>query len=322
MTQEPHGSEATLEALEELSPRWPRIDRKSAYKVFASRMHLRKENALRWMKSMGDFSSSDVMTKEWTRRRPEHRMRFMTLNVAHGRKWATHQALLKKRTVEKNLFAIASLLRREAPDIVALQEADGPSAWSGNFDHVATLARLGQFDHHYRGRHHPFSETRIPMDTGTALLSRSGLKDPSSERFGFSWRDTKGFVVATIPAKAWGDRDIDVVSVHLEFLSPRLKRRQISAMVEVLQDRGRPLILLGDLNCCEELDPQGLEVLKRRLNLRPFEPRGGQPTFPSSRPVLRLDWILATPEIRFVHHRVLPTPLSDHLAVVADLDLT
>ena len=206
---------------------------------------------------MGDFSSSDVMTKEWSRRRPDHRLRFMTLNVAHGRKLATHQALLKKRTVEKNLFAIASLLRREAPDIVALQEADGPSAWSGNFDHVATLARLGRFDHHYRGGHHPFSQTRIPMDTGTALLSRAGLENPSSERFGFSWRDTKGFVVATIPAEAWGDREIDVVSVHLEFLSPRLRRRQISAMVEVLQDRDRPLILLGDLNCCEELDPQG-----------------------------------------------------------------
>ena len=28
-----------------------------------------------------------------------------------------------------------------APDVVALQEADGPSGWSGNFDHVATLAR-------------------------------------------------------------------------------------------------------------------------------------------------------------------------------------
>ena len=70
---------------------------------------------------------------------PAPALRLLTLNVAHGRKLATHQALLSPMTVRRNLEEIASLLRESRADVVALQEADGPSAWSGNFDHVETL---------------------------------------------------------------------------------------------------------------------------------------------------------------------------------------
>jgi hypothetical protein len=56
-------------------------------------------------------------------------LRLLTLNVAHGRKLATHQALLSPATVRKNLEEIASVLRESRADVVALQEADGPSAW-------------------------------------------------------------------------------------------------------------------------------------------------------------------------------------------------
>ncbi|MGH7338345.1 MAG: endonuclease/exonuclease/phosphatase family protein, partial [Myxococcota bacterium] len=61
-------------------------------------------------------------------------LRLLTLNVAHARRQARHQALLAEPALRRNLQAIAQVLRREAADVVALQEADGPSAWSGGFD--------------------------------------------------------------------------------------------------------------------------------------------------------------------------------------------
>ncbi|HXT52108.1 MAG TPA: hypothetical protein VN811_13770, partial [Thermoanaerobaculia bacterium] len=65
----------------------------------------------------------------WRRRLPidagtahAHALRLLTLNVAHGRKLATHQALLSPTTVRRNVEEIASLLRESRADVVALQE--------------------------------------------------------------------------------------------------------------------------------------------------------------------------------------------------------
>src|SRR4029079_1838708 len=80
-------------------------------------------------------------------------VRLLTLNVAHGRKLATHQALLSPETVRRNLEEIGALLRESRADIVALQEADRPSAWSGNFDHVELLPRLADHASCFRGVH-------------------------------------------------------------------------------------------------------------------------------------------------------------------------
>ena len=70
----------------------------------------------------------------------------MTLNAAHGRADGIHQALLEKQSVEENLDKIGRVLKERSPDVVTLQEADGPSIWSGQFDHVAYLAKAGGYE--------------------------------------------------------------------------------------------------------------------------------------------------------------------------------
>ena len=67
-------------------------------------------------------------------------LKVVTLNLAHGRKDAWHQALLRRAAIQANLDEVVRILRQEQPDVVALQEADGPSLWSGRFDHVAYLS--------------------------------------------------------------------------------------------------------------------------------------------------------------------------------------
>ena len=67
-------------------------------------------------------------------------MKVMTLNIAHGRKDGPNQVFQKARTIKSNLDEIAEVVNREKPDVLALQEADGPSIWSGGLDQVKYLA--------------------------------------------------------------------------------------------------------------------------------------------------------------------------------------
>lgn len=248
-------------------------------------------------------------------------LRLLSLNAAHGRSTAAHQALLPRDRTERNVADIGRLVKDVGPEVVALQEADGPSAWSGNFDHVAALADFTEMSSHYRGDHNPFGFGRFNLESGTALLSRLGLESTQSHRFAANWRDTKGFVVAAVRVPQWDGREIDVVSVHLDFLRPQVRRRQILDMVHALIHRRRPLVILGDLNCCWHQEPESLELFEDTLGLRPFEPHRLVPTFPSHRPRRRLDWVLVSSELDFVSHHTLSAPLSDHLVVVADLEL-
>jgi endonuclease/exonuclease/phosphatase family metal-dependent hydrolase len=247
-------------------------------------------------------------------------LRVLTLNIAHARRQAQHQALLKVPTLRRNLAAIAAVLGRERPDLVALQEADGPSAWSGGFDHVETLARLAGFEHAFRGEHNPFSLGRLDLSSGTALLSRLPLEATSSLAFHQNWRDTKGFVTATVAPDALGGLPIDVVSIHLDFLAERVRRRQVEQLVDRFAGSGRPLVVLGDFNCEWGERKRSLEMLQHELRLRPFE-QGAAATFPAWRPMARLDWILISPELEFVRYRTLADRLSDHLGVIAEMRL-
>ena len=74
----------------------------------------------------------------------------MTVNLAHGRGNGFHQLFQDGDRARENLDAVGVLIDRERPQIVALQEADAPSGWSGAFDHVGYLAHGQQLAWHRR----------------------------------------------------------------------------------------------------------------------------------------------------------------------------
>ncbi len=249
--------------------------------------------------------------------RTDNRVTVMTLNLAHGRGNGRNQCLQSGRRIRGTLGVVAELLRREQPDVVALQEADGESVWSGDFDHVTTLGRDAGFFTGCRAE----NVRGLGLSYGTALLSQFALADPAAHTFAASPPTfSKGFVVAGIrhPASA---RPIDIVSVHLDFSRSSVRRRQVDHMIRVLRDRGRPLVVMGDFNC--EWGPGTTPVtrLAAALGLRAYRPEDdGMATFPTMD--RRLDWILVSPELRFLSCRTLPDVVSDHLPIVAELELT
>jgi endonuclease/exonuclease/phosphatase family metal-dependent hydrolase len=239
----------------------------------------------------------------------------MTVNVAHGRGTAASQILLGGERIRGNLDAVAAVIGRARPHVVALQEADGPSVWSGDFDHVAYLARAANIPYTVRSAH----VDGLRLSYGTALLSQlpmSGAKcytySPSPLTF------SKGFIVATVDLPGTPATRVDIVSLHLDFLRRSVRRRQIDDTIELLAGRGNELVILGDLNSEWSSNGSMVRQLTTALELRVYQPESEDlGTFGELD--RRLDWVLVSDGLKFHEYRVLPDAVSDHYAVVAGI---
>ena len=113
-------------------------------------------------------------------------IRAVTLNVAHGRKDGRNQMLLGEETIRSNLVEVADFLDRSEADVIALQEVDAESKWSGTFNHLDFLSDNSAYVCSYHGLH---ASGRL-YDFGTALLaqnhfaivSRTALNPPGPPR--------------------------------------------------------------------------------------------------------------------------------------------
>jgi len=244
-------------------------------------------------------------------------LRVMTLNVAHGRGVAQHQATQTRDEIVANLQKIAELIRRQRPDILALQEADGPSLWSGWFDHVQWLGDKTQMDYRYRGAH----VDRLGLCYGTALLSRQKLLEPFSVAFAPSPpTPTKGFVAGKVIWPGRPEMLVQVVSVHLDFSRPAVRARQVAELVKRLGQASRPLVVMGDFNAQWSDRHSAVRSTAEGLGLRAYQPETDRlSTFPLLK--RRLDWILISQELEFEEYSTLPDEVSDHRAVMAVLRL-
>lgn len=241
----------------------------------------------------------------------------LTMNIAHGSALGRTPLLQTSGRIRYNLREIARLLARESPDVVALQEVDLRSVWNGGFDHQHYIAELAEYPFSFSGSH---KEGRL-FNYGTGLLSRLPLHDPASIKFRRpAVRPGKGFVMSTIEWQANPGDDVllvDVVSVHLDFLSRQQRVREIELLVATLASRPNPRIVMGDFNT-EYLSTDAVLLhLERALNLYTFEPHARHVTYPLLG--RRLDWILVSPCFELGNFRVLGGKLSDHHPVAAEI---
>jgi len=246
----------------------------------------------------------------------EGRLRIMTFNIAHGRGESFHQLLQNSATTLANLDSIATLLRESGAHVVALQEADAPSFWSGNFNHIDHLADNAAFSQSVHGLH----VDAMGLAYGTALIARLDLRDPQAITFDPELSPVpKGFVVSTINWPGHADIEVDVVSIHLDYASAATRRKQAAELIATLQHRQRPVILMGDFNS-DWQENSTVRHISQALDLTTYRPEDtGLETFPAFGQ--RLDWILVSPGIAFRSYAVLPAPLSDHRGVLAELEL-
>ena len=249
----------------------------------------------------------------------DYPLKVMSLNVAHGRKDGLNQLLLGGPTIRKNLGDVATVLEQNGADIVALQEADEPSRWSGGFDHIALLAEQA----HYPAAVSTAHARSWLFNYGTAILSKAAFTETLQYTFEPSPPTmNKGFTLAQIVWQPDGKSPVllDIMSVHLDFSRKQVRESQIKEITRALEGRDNPIIILGDFNSDWLADELVVRALANDNKLKGYRPSADDlATYSSGNK--RLDWILISEPLKFISYGVLPDVLSDHLAVVAEIGL-
>lgn len=247
---------------------------------------------------------------------PASVLRVATLNIAHGRKDSINQMLVREKTFKQNLDDVADVLNQYKPQVVALQEADAASRWSGSFDHVAYLASAAD----YPWLAHVSNAEGWLYSYGTALLSALPMFETIKHTFESSPPTLdKGFVLAEIEWPCGDDKKsnkVDIISVHLDFSRESVRERQIHEMLGFLSARMKPTIIMGDFNSEWLADTSVIKELAMKSRFLTYEPEGDNYNSYKNK---RLDWILISKDMEFVNFQVLPDTLSDHAMVLADI---
>ena len=252
------------------------------------------------------------------------RLRMVTFNIAHGRGLTPIQGLTSPRKLRINLRRIAALISRLEPDVVAMQEIDEHSRWSGNFDHLDYLRVYAGFPHAVFGINNRRSGI-MNLSYGNALLSRHPLLNSETVVFGRRRVGEKGFLFAELDV---GGRRIPVVNLHLHSSSRAWRLHQLNRLTNWLRVKRRtraaahwavPPIICGDFNNPRTLG-DATAALWSHLSyygdylVRPLT--GG--TFPSPLPRRTLDFVFLPAVCRDVQCRVVRTLLSDHCPVLVE----
>lgn len=251
-------------------------------------------------------------------------MRVVTFNILHGLAPDRHE-------VDVDTFAAA--VKGLDADVLALQEVDRNQPRSRGADLTAIAAdAMGAEDHRF--------VAALAGSPGATWTAATGEEQPDSAAYGIA-------LISRYPASSWevvrvpplpvptpfwvpGRRlpaivrdeprvavaarletplgPLTIANTHLSFLR-WWNGRQLRILVRALAPLPRPLLLAGDLN----MGPRHAGRLTGLTGL------GSHLTFPADRPREQLDHVLADPPV----HALTSTrrlPISDHLALVVDLD--
>jgi len=255
----------------------------------------------------------DVITSEY--------LSVLTLNLAHGRKDSINQMLQKTSDTRLNLEEIAGFISDSDAHLVAFQEADFPSRWSGNFNHVEFIAGKSPYTCIVHAHH----ATKYMYDFGTALLSTVPYTNSLTHTFAPSPPTTnKGFVLGEVLWNPGGQLSqpvtVSVISVHLDFSRKKVREAQTEEMRAVLPDLENPVIILGDFNADWNSKDSAIKAVVADGNFKVYRPEAKNlGTYKSGKH--RLDWILISNDLEFVTYEVPQLVLSDHQPIQATLKL-
>lgn len=233
-------------------------------------------------------------------------VKVLTFNILHG---ATTKG-------DFNLDVIAKVIKESDPDLVALQEVDYRTNRAKKYDLVTELA--------IRTNMTPLFGKAMDFDGGEygeGVLSKTTFLKTRNVSLPFSPGNEPRAALEVITVLKSGDT-IAFVGTHLDHLRDETDRiAQARKINESFLSNHYPTILAGDLNAVPGSKP--IAILEEYWT--PSYPNDqAAPTFPSSNPKRKIDYIMYFPQKRW---KVLETKViqdaiaSDHCAYLVTLEL-
>jgi endonuclease/exonuclease/phosphatase family metal-dependent hydrolase len=216
-----------------------------------------------------------------------------------------------------DLGRIAEVIRALEADVVLLQEVGDPRKRWPAVNQAHDLAELTAMSYAVG-----YTMPAGPWGYGNVVLARGALG--AVERFDLSVarREPRGCLRVDVAACGVS---LTVIALHLGlgFLERRAQVRGLCKSGGAIDGVRRPLVVGGDWN---EFPPGPAASLARRAFVDAgLARRDRRPTFPSRRPVLRLDRLYSRGGAAVVGYNVIASPLarlaSDHLPVIAEYEV-
>lgn len=231
------------------------------------------------------------------------KLKILTLNIHGGIDWNGHY----------NLDAIAAFIKKVDPDIIGLQEVDRVwSQRSGFQDLCAELALRLKMNFAFSA-----SLQRNQGHYGNQIISKHPMVYAWAEQMP-SIGEQRSFVFAQLLIE--GVR-VNVLNTHLG-LSPEERQLQVGRILKFLNQIDGPLIITGDFNEDREDGAVAL-MLNEFLDLQSQTGQPPQGTLRLKDGTVngRIDYIFTSPEFSVNRFEVIDNYLSDHLPVMAEVDL-
>ena len=215
-----------------------------------------------------------------------------------------------------DLPRVAGVINAQHPDLVGLQEVDRGVTRTQRIDEIVELSKLTRMDYafafnlHYQGGQY-----------GVAILSRFPIR-ATDHRLYQNTREAerRGFIRAEVSVDG---RVLNFVTTHLDYQYEDGRLFEAQQLLNALKDVQGPLVIVGDFNDI----PAGraYQLMRYQFGDAWIESRSTDEGFsyPTDKPAKRIDYIFfrSTERVRTRRAWIVDTQASDHVPVVADLEI-
>jgi endonuclease/exonuclease/phosphatase family metal-dependent hydrolase len=229
-------------------------------------------------------------------------------------KVVTYNVLKCRRGIEP----IIQILREQDADVIFLQEVGRGGA--GSRDQAARIAEA-------LGGMHVVSAATLGLPStqhcDQAILTRLEVSESAAHSL-----DEGGWAYAVQTRVKAPGRPLHLLSVHTRSTfqlepkhvieSSRTRLAQVTQLLEVIRKLEGDVIVAGDFNAAPWMpEYHGITRLLTDFGLLN---QAAKPTYPSRRPVVRIDYVFGRGEFAARSYRVLAGRWSDHRPVVTELE--
>jgi endonuclease/exonuclease/phosphatase family metal-dependent hydrolase len=237
---------------------------------------------------------------------PKKTLRVMTFNMHVG------VGLDKKLDLQR----IADVIIHERPDLVGLQEVDRGVRRTEGIDEIAELARITHMDYAF-GHNLDYQEGQY----GIAILSKFLIQKVDHQKFeNRREAERRGMLRVEVDI---GGRTINFATTHLDYQREDGRLFETEQLMRFLADVKNPLIVVGDFNDEPAGGAHKLMLTKFVDSWIGSRAKGDGLSYPADKPAKRIDYIFyrSSDGVRAKKAWVVRTPASDHLPVMAELEI-